>query len=71
MKKASIFGQIMAVFNPKTNTPKSEPRVLVTSKGKKFHQDPDCSALRGAKTTGLSLSEARKKGYTACDKCGI
>ena len=52
-------------------TPTKETYVMITQKGKKFHYDPDCSALRGAKTTGIKLSEARRSGYTACDKCNI
>lgn len=69
MQKPAIFERLLAIFRPKT-TPK-ETRVLITQKGKKYHQDPDCPALRGAKTTGLELSKARAAGYTRCDKCGI
>jgi hypothetical protein len=55
-----------------TTTPKAttgEPYVYITTKGKKYHYDILCPALRNAKEIKMDLSKARKAGYTACDKC--
>lgn len=48
---------------------KREPYVYITTKGKKYHYDILCPALRNAKEIKMDLSKARKAGYTACDKC--
>lgn len=63
--------------NPSTNiTPaspscsaKNELYVYVTLKGKKFHYDLLCPGILNSKEIKMSLSEARKAGYKACDKC--
>ena len=53
---------------PARSTPK-EPFVYVTLKGKKFHYDLACPGIRNSKEVRMTLSKARKAGYTACDKC--
>lgn len=47
----------------------SEPYVFVTAKGKRYHWDRLCPCLRNASEIKMDISEARKAGYTACDKC--
>src|SRR5712692_519380 len=42
--------------------------VYITRTGKKYH-GPNCSYLRQSKIP-ISLKEARKRGYTACSRCG-
>lgn len=54
---------------PTKSTPQREPYVYVTTKGKKFHYDLLCPGIRNSKEVKMSLSKARKAGYTACDKC--
>lgn len=49
--------------------PKVEPYVFVTLHGKKFHYDPNCPGLHGAKVYKMDLSKARAAGRKACDKC--
>lgn len=51
------------------SAPQQEPYVYVTTKGKKFHYDLLCPGIRNSKEVKMSLSKARKAGYTACDKC--
>lgn len=41
--------------------------VAASGKGKKYHSNPNCSSMNGAKE--LSESEAEKQGYTPCKKC--
>lgn len=54
---------------PTKKAPQREPYVYVTTKGKKFHYDLLCPGIRNSKEVKMSLSKARKAGYTACDKC--
>lgn len=73
MKLIEKLKQLLQGPTP-TNTPKQtpqrpEPYMYITVKGKKFHYDPCCPGLRNAKTVKMGLSQARKSGYTACDKC--
>ena len=59
--------------SPKTkapkNTPKQEPYMFITLKGKKFHYDPNCPGLHNAKVYKMELSKVRALGRKACDKC--
>lgn len=56
---------------PTKSTQQQEPYVYVyvTTKGKKFHYDLLCPGIRNSKEVKMSLSKARKAGYSACDKC--
>lgn len=75
MKKRSFFDMLKELILGKPKKPaaqkkqQAEPYVFITVKGKKFHYSPDCSGLHGAKPVKMSLSKAKKAGYTACDKC--
>lgn len=44
-----------------------EPKVYITTYGEKYHK-PSCFHLRKSKF-GISLSEAKEKGYEACKNC--
>ena len=55
--------------NAPTKPAQTEPFVYVTTGGKKFHYSRLCPGLRHSKEVKMSLSKARKAGYTACDKC--
>lgn len=55
---------------PKTeanSAAEKEAYVFVTKNGGKYHVDPSCSGIDGAKR--IPLSKAKKQGYTACSKC--
>lgn len=41
--------------------------VWVSGKGKKYHSNPGCSAMKSP--TEISLDDAKARGYTACKKC--
>lgn len=41
--------------------------VASSGKGKKYHNDPSCSKMKGS--TALSLGEAQSRGYSPCSKC--
>lgn len=45
----------------------SERTVWVTGSGKKYHFSSSCSNMSSPRS--IPISEARAKGYTACDKC--
>ncbi len=49
-----------------TPTLATEDTVYVTDNGKKYHQR-NCKMKSGSH--GMKLSEAKKKGYTACSVC--
>lgn len=59
--------------NTSTKPTSSEPYVFITVRGKKFHYDADCPALKNAwvynEVIKMDLSKARKSGRTACNKC--
>lgn len=44
----------------------ADPTVYVTKEGKKYHTK-NCRLKHGS--TGVKLSVAKKKGYTACASC--
>lgn len=68
--KDSLLCEFSKLATPRTRkTTKSETYVFITLKGKKFHYQPNCSGLHGAKTIKMNLSKAKKAGYIACDKC--
>ena len=83
MSKASFFEWLKKQVNdllganstqqvktaPAKKAPQQEPYVYVTAGGKKFHYDILCPGIRNSKEIKMSLSKARKAGYTACDKC--
>lgn len=66
---ALLGGETKTPTPQKRETVKQEPFVYVTLKGKKFHYSVLCPGLRNSKEIKMSLSKARKAGYTACDKC--
>lgn len=71
-KAAALLGIKSGTSTPGTPTkkaPQREPYVYITTKGKKFHYDLLCPGIRNSKEIKMSLSKARKAGYTACDKC--
>lgn len=41
--------------------------VASSGKGKKYHSNPNCSRMKGARQ--ITLSQAQAEGYTACSKC--
>lgn len=55
------------VVPPPSDTQSNELKVWVTSSGKKYHYSSSCSNMNNPKS--ISISEARARGYTACDKC--
>ena len=68
--KEAILGKPQKSATPSPQKkPQTEPYVFITVKGKKFHYDPNCSSLHGAKTYKMDLSKAKKASYKACDKC--
>lgn len=81
MKKSSIFEQLKQKIcnlldglrpTQRSTTSKYKARetyVYVTLKGEKFHYDILCPRIRNSKEIKMTLSKARKAGYTACDKC--
>lgn len=46
----------------------SETIVYVTPSGKKYHKD-GCSYLTPATQRGMTISQAKEAGYTACSRC--
>lgn len=78
MDKNPIIDKLKSFLSGKATTKRTtnksvktqEPYVYLTTKGKKFHWDPMCSGLVNAKNpVKMSLSNAKKAGYKACDKC--
>lgn len=55
------------VVPPPSDTQSNERKVWVTSSGKKYHYSSSCSNMNNPKS--ISISEARSRGYTACEKC--
>lgn len=55
------------VVPPPSDTQSDDRKVWVTSSGKKYHYSSSCSNMNNPKS--ISISEARARGYTACEKC--
>lgn len=69
-----IFSKLFQKKPPQRLATGYDPRVLVTSNGRKFHTDVDCLSLRNIsadKLTGMPRSKARAAGYAPCDKCRL
>ncbi len=68
MKRSSLFNIIFfALFYIAINFTAQAQTVYVTDGGKKYHMK-NCSVVSTGKK-GLELSEAKKKGYSACAVC--
>lgn len=52
--------------NQKANS-QSAAYVFISKKGKKYHKDPYCGGMKNSKR--ILLSDAKRKGYTRCEKC--
>lgn len=67
MKKKNILSFfLVALFYFTVNLAQAQT-VYVTDGGKKFHMK-NCSVVNTGKK-GIEVSEAKKKGYTACSVC--
>lgn len=43
-------------------------QVIVTKNGKRYHSSPYCPSITD-NSFGISLEEAKRRGYTPCEKC--
>lgn len=60
--------QTSAQGDQKSQQDAEERIVYITRTGARFH-GPSCSSLRSSRIP-ISLKDARKRGYTACSRCG-
>ncbi|MDF2454389.1 MAG: hypothetical protein K0R51_382 [Cytophagaceae bacterium] len=68
MKRSSLFSIIFfALFYIVLNFSSQAQTVYVTEGGKKYHMK-NCSVVSTGKK-GIELSDAKKKGYSACAVC--
>lgn len=66
MRTRSLALALFAVSALACQSIAADPTVYATENGKKYHVK-NCRLKHGSK--GMKLSEAKKKGYTACASC--
>lgn len=66
MRTRSIALALLAAASMASLSLAADPTVYATAKGKKYHQK-NCRLKQGS--TGMKLSEAKKKGLTPCAVC--
>lgn len=66
MRNRALILSLFAISSLACQSIAADPTVYATEKGKKYHVK-NCRLKHGSK--GMKLSEAKKKGYTACASC--
>ena len=69
-KTTSRMGNMKGYAYPSVSSAKETPEnstVWVTSTGKKYHNNPNCSKMRSP--IAMDLLDAIEKGYEPCGKC--